>query len=71
MVLGTMASSFNTMINNHTIKLVGITNEIPGPVPDAHVLKNKLGMIDEFDMDKNSSNCSLLTHANLSLKREL
>ena len=70
-VLGTMASSFNTMINNHTIKLVGITNEIPGPVPDAHVLETKLGMIDEFGLAKNSSNCSLLIHANLSMKREL
>ena len=42
MVLGTMIISFNTMINNHTIKPVGITDEIPGPVLDAHVLETKL-----------------------------
>ena len=42
MVLGTMVSSFDTMINNHTIKPVGITNKIPGPVLDTHVLETKL-----------------------------
>jgi len=37
MVFGTMASAFNTTINNHTIKPVGITHEIPGQILDAHV----------------------------------
>jgi len=30
-----------------------------------------LGIINEFDLDKNSNDASLLTHANLALKREL
>ena len=71
MVLGTMVSSFNTMIDNHKVKPIGITKEIPGPIPDAHVLETKLGIIDELGKDKNPIGCPLLTHANLAMKKEL
>ena len=39
MVLGTMTSSFNTTIDNHPMKPVGITDELPGPIPDTHMLE--------------------------------
>ena len=71
MVLGTMVSSFNTMIDNHTVNPIGITKEIPGPIPDTHVLETKLGIIDELGEDTNPSDCPLLTHANLAMKKEL
>ena len=71
MVLGTMVSSFNTMIDNHTVNPIGITKEIPGPIPDTHVLETKLGIIDELGEDINPTNCPLLTHANLAMKKEL
>ena len=42
-----------------------------GPLPDAHVFETKLGVIDDFGKDKNPSDCPLLTHANLVIKKEL
>lgn len=71
MVLGTMVSFFNTTIDNHTVKWIGITRKIPGLTPNTYVLETKLGIIDKLDEDKNSTGCALLTNANLAMKKEL
>ena len=71
MVLGTMVSSFNIVIDNYTVNPIGITNEIPDPIHYTHVLETKLGIIDELGKYKDPSNCPLLTHANLTMKKDL
>lgn len=71
MVLGTMVPSFNTVIDIHTLNPIGIMNEIPGPIHYTYVLEKKLGILDELGKDKDPSNCPLLSHANLTMKKKL
>lgn len=70
MILETMVSSFYTIIENHTIKIIGITKEIPSQLQDTHLFETKIYMIDELNEEKNPFGYSLLIHTTLVIKKK-
>ena len=72
MLVGTMATSFPTVILNNNVQHIGDCQEICGPITASHVLETKVTNIEtEIVNTENSDKCPLLNHANLAMKRDL
>ena len=62
-------SSYPTYTHNETTNPVGIIKEMVGGIPHSHILETKVNIID--DEINLTNDKDLVTHANLTMKKEL
>ena len=67
-ILGLIYHSFPACIHNAVINQVGNTSELIGGIPHSHILETDINIIDD---DTNMRHPDLLTHSNLTMKKEL
>ena len=67
-ILRLIFHSFSACISNTVINQVGNTSEFRGGIPHSHILETDINIIDD---DTNMRYPDLLTHSNLTMKKEL
>ena len=67
-ILGLIFKSFPVCINNTVINQVGNTSEFIGGIPHSHILETNINIVDDDIIMRYPD---LLTHANLTMKKEL